>query len=231
MGKIQTGAPMRLDPRTKLVVALMGTVVVITGATTPVLTAIEFGLLVMIPLVSTLAAYGRWLLLVLPMALFFGLVTAWAVDPVAGLLAFLKLLSLTTVGYLFFITTPPEDLANALIKAGLPFRAAFVMSAGMQFVPVLGRKARDVFDAQQARGIPMNIGRGALRNAPAFLLPLLVQTFQLAEELAEAMETRGFGRTPRSFYKEFKLKGVDYAAMGIGTVVTIAVVWSLLKWQ
>lgn len=231
MGKIQTGTPMRLDPRTKLLVALMGTAVVMASTKAPVLTAIELILLVMIPLVSSLAAYGRWLLLVLPMALFFGSVTAWAVDPLSGLLAFLKLLSLTTVGYLFFITTPPEDLANALIKAGLPFGAAFVMSAGMQFVPVLGRKARDVLDAQKVRGIPMNVGRGALRNAPAFLLPLLVQTFQLAEELAEAMETRGFGRSPRSFYEEFRLKGVDYAVMGIGAAITIVVVWGLLKWQ
>lgn len=231
MGKIKTGTPMRLDPRTKLVVGLMGTAVIIAAGKVPALAVIELVLLVVIVRVSTLSAYGRWLLLVLPMALFFGVVTAWAVAPLSGLAAFLKLLSLTTVGYLFFVTTSPEDLANALIKAGLPFRAAFVMSAGMQFVPVLGRKARDVLDAQRVRGIPMNVGRGTLRNAPAFLLPLLVQSFQLAEELAEAMETRGFGRTPRSFYKEFKLRHTDYAVMVTGALVTVLLVWGLLKWN
>jgi energy-coupling factor transport system permease protein len=171
--------------------------------------------------------YLRWLMLVLPMALFFGLVTAISFTPSAGALAALKLLALTTVGYLFFISTPPEDLANALIKAGLPYPAAFMVSAGLQFVPVLGRKARDVMDAQKARGVPMKLGWSLIRRFPAFFIPLLIQTFELAEELAEAMESRGFGRPGRSFYKNFTLTSLDYLIMAVAGVLTALICWSL----
>jgi energy-coupling factor transport system permease protein len=128
---------------------------------------------------------------------------------------------------LFFVSTPPEDLSNALIKAGLPYRVAFVVSAGMQFVPVLGRKAREVRDAQQARGIPMAMGWKIIRHAPAFLIPLLIQAFQLAEELAEAMESRGFGRPQRSYYLSFKLKPLDYFVMMSGAAATLGLCWFL----
>lgn len=221
---------MTLDPRTKLVLAAMGVILVISAASLCMLALWGILLLVAIVVLSGLRRYSRWLLLVLPMALFFGLVTAWAVDPVSGLMAGCKLLALTTVGYLFFVTTPPEDLANSLIKIGLPYSIAFVVGAGMQFVPVLGRKAREVLDAQQARGIPVKPSWRALRNYPAFLVPLLVQAFQLAEELAEAMETRGFGRPGRSFYKDFSLTRRDYAVMLIGMVVTILLGWGGRIW-
>lgn len=207
---------------------MMGVVLVVLAASAATLAACVAALLIMIALVSNFRDFSRWLLLVAPMALFFGLVTAWAVDPGSGLLAGLKLLALTTVGYLFFVTTPPEDLANSLVKAGLPYSIAFVMGAGMQFVPVLGRKARDVLDAQKVRGIPIKANWRSLRNYPAFLLPLLVQAFQLAEELAEAMETRGFGRPQRSFYHEFKLTRRDYITMISGAATTAALGWAML---
>jgi energy-coupling factor transport system permease protein len=219
-----------LDPRTKLALAVMGVVLVISAMSLLVLALWGILLLAAIVLLSSLRQYARWLLLVLPMALFFGLVTAWAVDPMSGLMAGGKLLALTTVGHLFFVTTPPEDLANSLIKMGLPYHFAFVVGAGMQFVPVLGRKARQVLDAQQARGIPVKPSWRALRNYPAFLVPLLVQAFQLAEELAEAMETRGFGRPGRSFYENYCLTGRDIAVMLAGMGITILLVWGGRRW-
>ena len=76
-------------------------------------------------------------------------------------------------------------MANALVKSGLPYNIAFVVSAGMQFVTVLGRKAREVLEAQQTRGIPISAGWRVIRRFPTFFIPLLIQSFQLAEELAE----------------------------------------------
>lgn len=219
-----------IDPRTKLVLALLG--VGLTLAADAVGALVLYGLLLMVAVLrwSGLRRYARWLALVLPMAVFFGGVTAWAVDPSSGLLAGLKLLVFTTVGYLFFVTTPPEDLANSLVKAGLPYPVAFVMGAGMQFVPVLGRKAREVLDAQRARGMPIRIGIRALRAYPAFLVPLLVQAFQLAEELAEAMETRGFGRSGRTFYKDFTLTHRDYLIMAGGALGAALLGWGMRTW-
>ena len=219
------------DPRTKMVLALAGAVVVVSARELIALTAVGLGLAVLISLSGAVRAFAQWLKLVLPMALFFALVTAWSLSWHEGLRAGLTLLWLTVVGFLFFMRTPPEDLANALVKSGVPYKAAFVVSAGMQFVPVLGRRAQAVREAQKARGIPISSAWQMLRHYPAFLLPLLIQAFQLAEELAEAMECRGFGRPGRSFYKQFELRRLDYGIMLGGVGAAGLLIWGMRQWN
>jgi energy-coupling factor transport system permease protein len=94
-------------------------------------------------------------------------------------------------------------------------------------VPVINRKAKNVLDAQRTRGIPVEPGWSALRHYPAFLVPLLIQAFQLAEELAESMESRGFGRPGRTFLKDYRLGIQDWLAIGVGFLILTA----LCLWQ
>jgi len=189
---------------------------------------VEWGALIL--LIISMAqgkAYLRWLRLVVPMSLFFGAITWWSINLEAGTVAALKLLTLTTVFFVFFSTTLPEDLGNALVEWGLPYTVAFVLSTSLQFVPVISRKAKNVLDAQRTRGIPVEPGWSALRHYPAFFIPLLIQAFQLAEELAEAMESRGFGRPGRTFLKEYRMGYRDWTALGVGFLTLIA----LMSWQ
>lgn len=221
---------MKIDPRTCMVLALFGVVMIIATPSLPALAALFIPLVALIRCRESFRRFRRWLRWVLPMVFFFGLVTGWSLSPAYGLLAAVRLLGLTLVGHLFFIATPPEDVANALVKSGLPYRIAFVVHAGLQFVPVLARKARGVLDAQQTRGIPIGMGRQAWRHYPAFLVPLLVQSFQLAEELAEAMETRGFGRPGRTFFHDYTLRRRDWAIMGAGLAAAAAWLWGVYTW-
>jgi energy-coupling factor transport system permease protein len=209
------------DPRTKLILAIFYAILVVATGRLVGMTA-EWGVLVMfIVFMAQGKAYLRWLRLVVPMSLFFGAVTWWSANIESGAVAALKLLTLTTVFFAFFSTTDPEDLGNSLIKAGMPYPIAFVMSTSLQFVPVIGRKAKNVLDAQRTRGIPVEPGWSALRHYPAFFVPLLIQAFQLAEELAEAMETRGFGRPGRTFLQDYRLGIRDWLALGIGLLMLI----------
>ncbi len=209
------------DPRTKLILTFYCAVLVVASQRLALLGTEAGVLLLFIIGIGELKNYLRWLRLVIPMSLFFGAVTWWSVNANAGAVAALKLLSLTTVFFSFFACTLPEDLANSLVKIGVPFTAAFVLSAGLNFVPVIGRKARDVLDAQRARGIPLEFGWRALRHYPAFLGPLLIQAFQLAEELAEAMETRGFGCPGRTFLKTYQLKFHDWLVISTGLTLLV----------
>jgi energy-coupling factor transport system permease protein len=138
----------------------------------------------------------------------------------------LRMLALTSVFFLFFRTTSPEDLGNALVKSGLPYEVAFVMSISLQFVPVLGRKAQHVIDAQRSRGIPLEPGLRALRHYPALMAPLLVQSFQLADELAEAMEARGFGRPGRTFARAYRMRAGDWLALLGGAALLGVFIWT-----
>ncbi|UCF91118.1 MAG: energy-coupling factor transporter transmembrane protein EcfT [Desulfobacterales bacterium] len=214
-----------LDPRTKLVLALFYAILIVASQATAWLAA-ELGVLLLIVLIMQKGrAYLRWLRMLLPMALFFGAVVWWSIDWPAAVDAAMKLITLTSTFFVFFSATTPDEMGDSLVKVRLPYTVAFVFSTALQFVPVVGRKAKNVFDAQRARGIPVEPGWSSLRNYPAFLTPLLIQAFKLAEELAEAMEARGFGRPHRSFLKEYKLRTVDWLALAGGLLVLAAVLF------
>jgi energy-coupling factor transport system permease protein len=149
---------------------------------------------------------------------------AWlAFDFPTGLVAGLRLLTLGTVFFLFFKTTPPEDLSNGLVKWGLPYSLAFVMTVSMEFVQVLARRAANIRDAQRARGIPLEGVFAMVAHLPAIVGPLLVQAFKLADELAEAMEARGFGTEGRRFRREPRFHRDDWILMGTGATALVLI--------
>jgi len=209
------------DPRTKLALTIIYAAWIVGMRDFAWLGAAFLMLVLLLIALGQVSAYGRWLRLVIPMSLFFGAVVWWSAGMDAAVFAALKLLTLTSAFFAFFSTTVPEDLANSLVKMGLPYAVAFVMSTSLQFVPMMGRKARNVLDAQRARGIPLEPGWSALRHYPAFFGPILIQAFQFAEELAEAMEARGFGLPGRTYLKDYRLKTIDWIAIVTGMTLLI----------
>ncbi len=213
------GRPTMLDPRTKLVLAFMAATAVALADTLVDASALVLATAIFIACRKSLKPFLHWLAVVLPMAVFFGLVTAVGAGMKSGLLAGMKLTGVTAVFFAFFITTRADELGDALIGWGLPFEAAFVFTAAMQFVPLIGRKARQVIDAQRCRGIPMEPGWRSLRHWPALLVPLVLQCFQLAEELAEAMAARGFGRPGRSFSRTFTMDARNWTTLALSAIL------------
>jgi energy-coupling factor transport system permease protein len=213
-----------LDPRTKLLLALLYTALAVMTRKPEWRLAEAVVLWGVVLVLRQGKAYLRWLRMLIPMALFFGGITWWSAGLASGYAAALGLITITTVFFVFFASTQPEDLGNSLVQTGLPFPVAFVLTAAMQLAPVVGRKARSVIEAQQARGIALKPGWQALRNYPALLIPVLVQSFQMADSLAEAMEARGFGRPGRSFRKVYRLRIMDGLVLLAGAAAVVGLV-------
>ena len=211
-----------LDPRTKLLLAIGYAALIVASTRLGWSLAHGGALLLFIAVTGETRSYLRWLRMALPMSLFFGAVVWWTADVRTAAQAALKLLTLVSVFFVFFSITLPEDLGNSLVKIGMPYIVAFVVSTSLQFVPTIGRRIRNVLDAQRARGIPLEPGWSALRHYPAFLGPILIQAFQMAEALAEAMETRGFSRPGRTFLREYRMRTRDWLAISLGLLVLIA---------
>lgn len=160
-------------------------------------------------------------------AVFSFFLIAWlAFDLQTGVVSGLRLLTIGTVFFLFLQTTPPERLSNTLLKMGCPYPFTFVLSASMQFIPVLIRHARNIRDAQRSRGIPIEGGIRSLFYLPAFAGPLLIQAFKFADELAEAMEARGFGRSGRSFRQDPRFRWIDWLVVA-GSLIVLVVLISI----
>ncbi len=110
------------------------------------------------------------------------------------------------------LTTDPDDLLIAVTKLKLPYRSVVVSSLSTKFVPVLFSDLNNIRDAQRSRGV--DFGKGGLKQRikkyGAVFFPLLSKSLDRSVQIAEAMETRGFGRYDRrSFYKDAKLSVSD----------------------
>jgi energy-coupling factor transport system permease protein len=214
-----------LDPRSKLMATLSGGMILICFHSW---LPLAVSLAVLISAVWAFSLGRPWLVFLKSLGfavVSFFVILFLAFDSVTAVSAALRLLTIGTVFFLFFQTTPPESLSNALIKMGIPYSFAFVLSASMQFVPVLVKRAGSIRDAQRSRGVPLEGTLGTVRHFPALAGPLLIQAFKLADELAEAMEARGFGAPGRQFRNEPRFRGVDWALTALSMAAMGFALW------
>ena len=97
----------------------------------------------------------------------------------------------------FFLTTSPDRLGLALEQTHVPYEFCFAFTTAVRFVPVLAEEAQIIMDAQKARGLELEKGNflKRIRNYIPILIPLIVGAIRRSLELAEAMESRGWGAT------------------------------------
>jgi energy-coupling factor transport system permease protein len=210
-----------LDPRSKLIISFVTMALLMTFSHWAFLTT-SLGILIILVLFLQLSRPWFNFLKGLGFAVLTFFLIAWlAFDLTTGIISGLRLLTIGVVFFLFFQTTPPEILSNGLLKIGFPYPFTFVLTASMQFIPVLIRRARNIRDAQRARGIPIEGGLRGILHLPALAGPLLIQSFKFADELAEAMEARGFGISGRRFRYEPHFKWIDWIVVTVSLIVLI----------
>jgi energy-coupling factor transport system permease protein len=97
----------------------------------------------------------------------------------------------------FFLTTSPDLLGLALEQSRVPYELCFAFTTAVRFVPVLADEAQTIMDAQKARGLELEGGNflKKIRNYIPILIPLIVNAIRRSLELAETMESRGWGAT------------------------------------
>ena len=154
---------------------------------------------------------------------------------VAGAIQVYRLCLLVTVSALLTFTTSPSQLAHGLeallrplARAGLPVRElALVLTIALRFVPVFFEEIEKIDKAQRARGAELRAGGPwrRVRNWVPVFVPIFVTAFRRAEELATAMEARGFrGARHRTRMIELHLTLADLAASLTVLVVVLAAV-------
>jgi energy-coupling factor transport system permease protein len=100
--------------------------------------------------------------------------------------------AVTALGWMI-LTTSPQHLVRALAIRGMPAWLQYVLAASLAAVPEARRRAREVLEAQQCRGL--RVGGGALARLRATVPlagPLMVSLVSDAERRAVALDARAF---------------------------------------
>ena len=139
----------------------------------------------------------------------------------------LRFLTLTSFFSLFFLTTPPEELSDALVLLGIPYEYTFMFMMAMRFIPTLARDLQTIIDAQRSRGLELERGgifKRVKRLIP-LLVPLIVLEIRRSVVVAEALEARAFGASKRrTLTEEYGLRRAEYCFLAWTTILTVALI-------
>lgn len=215
----------KFDPRTKLALGIMAIAAVLITREQVTLIAEFVIILFAIPLVGTGGKLLRSMRMVRSMLILVFIIGLIFFDLATALLLSIRLFTLLTVSFIFFFSIDPQEMGNSLCKMGMPYEISFILTTSMRYVPMIGRKVRQISDAQQSRGIDLRPRIKNISNFMALMMPLLVQSFILADELALAMESRGFGCKRRSTRKNYHFTFKDYGVIAISLGLLIALIW------
>ncbi len=152
----------------------------------------------------------------------------------------LRIFLMITVTTLLTATTKPldltlgiEDLLAPLEKIKVPTHdIAMMISLALRFIPTLIEEAQRIMKAQASRGVDMENGSfmEKINAILSLIVPLFVSCFQKADELADAMEARGYVvGAERVRYRQLKYTMADHVVMA-GFILLLAGLIALSIW-
>lgn len=231
----------RLDPRTKILIVLVLSVAIFLpkawpGYTLLALLVLAGVALAQVPLLFILRGLRPIVIFLAITVLFNAFLTpgepifvigSWDITReglVLSVVAAARLIMLVVVASLLTLTTSPirltdgfERLLRPLSPIGVPaHELALMMTIALRFIPTLTDEADRIMKAQAARGADFQSGNAVsrIKGLVPVMVPLFVAAFRRADDLATAMEARGYrGGKGRTKMRELAFTGRDAAAL------------------
>lgn len=240
----------RLDPRTKIIVIFCFVIIVFFAnnlLSYSLLTLFVFFsvIITFIPIRFILKGLTPiWILIIFTFLLHFFLTKEGPVlfeifsinihkgGIIQGLVISLRLFLLVLMTSLLTLTTTPIEITDAIENLLQPLRKfkfpvhelALMMSISLRFIPTLMQETDKISKAQASRGVDYRTGpvKDRIKAIIPLLVPLFVSAFKRAEELAMAMEARGYqGGEGRTKLRELKYHMKDFVVFIIFLVVVV----------
>ena len=123
----------------------------------------------------------------------------------------LRLVVIALASGLLTLTTSPIELTDGLEILLYPLKLikipvhtlALIMSIALRFIPTLTEKTETIMSAQKARGSKLDSGNfvSKIKALVPILIPLLIGSFNIADQLGDAMDARCYTGKNRTKYK------------------------------
>ena len=153
---------------------------------------------------------------------------------------FLRVVIIVLISSLLTFSTSSTDLNNGLESVMKPLKVikfpvsemAMMLSITLRFIPTLLDETNKIMKSQASRGVDFKESKlkDKVTQIVSLLVPMFVISFQRAEDLANAMESRGYViGAKRTKLDEMKIRFLDCMALfilflGLGLAITINVI-------
>lgn len=144
----------------------------------------------------------------------------------------LRLLLFVSMAFLVTLTNSPTELAEALAKMLGPLRrfkvpvndVVMIIFIALRFIPILYDEFVAIRNAQIMRGVDFTGSFfSRVKKTVYLLIPVFVAAVSRADDLALALEARGYkSRAERTFYSHARLGLAEYSFMAAATVGIVA---------
>lgn len=123
------------------------------------------------------------------------------------------------------LTLGIEKLLHPFEKVGLPAHIiAMMISIALRFIPTLIEETQRIMNAQASRGVDLENGslKEKVMAVLSLIVPLFVSAFDRADQLANAMEARGYDpQKPRTRYKVLSMHSIDYIGLILSVLILV----------
>lgn len=142
---------------------------------------------------------------------------------------FIRLVLMISLTLILTSTTKPMELTYGLewmlypLKFFLPVHViAMTISLALRFIPTLLDETERIMKAQASRGVDFQEGKfkEKVRAVVSLIVPLIASAFQRSDELADAMEARGYDpNKKRTRYRILTWKTMDFVSFGCIVII------------
>lgn len=140
----------------------------------------------------------------------FGFIKLYQAGVEAAIFYSLRLIIFISIAFLITLTNSPSELGEALTKILKPLEKlhipisdlALILFIALRFIPILYEEFVAIKNAQIIRGVKFSGNlKDKIKKTTAIIIPVFIAAIQRADDLALALEARGYGRSKvRTFY-------------------------------
>lgn len=222
--------PIVLDPRTKLLVFLM-TAIFVLGSVGGVTTIYLKPLLTIVPFLLFISARkwktGLIYIVVYALGILIQVAISGKVSGIASSLIILLAGSMTQflptvmMGYFVVYTTTVSEFIASMERMHVTPKITIPLSVMFRFFPTVKEELDAINDAMKMRGISFR-NRNIVALLEYKLIPMMICSVKIGEELSQASLTRGLGSgIKRTNVCEIGFHAWDYVVMALCAVVVI----------
>lgn len=146
------------------------------------------------------------------------------------LMIIIRLVLMISVTTVLTATTKPLDLTYGLEFFMTPLKVikfpaheiAMTISIALRFIPTILEETQKIMKAQASRGVDLQEGKlkEKISAIISLIIPLFISAFQRSEELANAMEARGYNPSgKRTRYRTLKFSSKDIFSLLISILI------------